>query len=161
MTLPESGDAGDQFLGKLLVGVDGSGGSRRAVEWTARLAATTGADVIAVHVLTYDRALLRDLTLDTIRTWRIELRRDLESGWTDPLRAASVVHRCLLVEDESPAAGLLAVAERERADLLVVGARGRGSLAGRVLGGVSYRLVHHADRPVVVVPRDRPHSDPT
>jgi nucleotide-binding universal stress UspA family protein len=161
MTGSETRDAGDQFLGRLLVGVDGSDGSRRAVEWTARLAATTGADVTAVHVLTYDRALLRDLSLDTIRTWRIELQRDLESSWTDPLRAAGVAHRCLLVEDDSPAAGLLAVAERERADLLVVGARGRGSLAGRVLGGVSYRLVHHADRPVVVVPPNQAHSDPT
>jgi nucleotide-binding universal stress UspA family protein len=161
MTASEPGDAGEQFLGRLLVGVDGSDGSRDAVKWTARLAAMMDAEVVAVHVLTYDRALLRDLSLDTLRTWRIELRRDLKTGWTEPLRAAGVAHRCLLVEDDSPAGGLLAVAERERADLLVVGARGRGSLAGRVLGGVSYRLVHHADRPVTVVPPDRAHGDPT
>ena len=45
-------------------------------------------------------------------------------------------------------------AERERADLLVVGAHGRGTLTGRVLGGVSYRVAHHARQPVVVVPPD-------
>jgi nucleotide-binding universal stress UspA family protein len=161
MKVSETGDAGDQFLRRLVVGVDGSDGSRSAMTWTARLAKSTDAEILAVHVLTYNQEFLRDLSLDTLRTWRRDLRGELETGWTDPLRAAGVGYRCLLVEDDSPAGGLLAVAVREQADVLVVGTRGRGTMAGRVLGGVSYRLLHHADRPVVVVPLDRARSDST
>ena len=38
-------------------------------------------------------------------------------------------------------------------NLIVVGAQGHGSFTDRVLGSVTYRLAHHADRPVVIVPR--------
>lgn len=73
MNESQTGEASNPFLGKVLVGVDGSDGSHDAVEWTARLATATGAEVLAVHILTYDRELLRDLSLDTIRTWRRDL----------------------------------------------------------------------------------------
>ncbi len=159
MNVSENGDAGDHFLRRLVVGIDGSDGSRSALTWTADLAKSAHAEVVAVHVLTYNEEFVRDLSLDTLRTWRRDLRRDLETAWTEPLRAAGVGYRCLLVEDDSPAAGLLAVAARENADVLVVGVRGRSKLTGRVLGGVSYRLLHHADQPVVVVPLHRTRSD--
>jgi nucleotide-binding universal stress UspA family protein len=140
------------LLRTILLGTDGSRGSFAAVEWSARLAEISGAEIVAAHILTYNREFLRDLTLDTIRTWRRELVHDLETGWTDQLRSIGVRHRCVLVEDDSPAGGLLNVAQREQADLIVVGSRGREALGGRLLGGTSYKLVHHADRPVVVVP---------
>lgn len=159
MNVPQISDTGGQFLSKLVVGVDGSDGSRAALTWTADLAKSADAEVVAVHVLTYNQEFVRDLSLDTLRTWRRDLRRDLETAWTDPLRAAGVGYRCLVVEDDSPAAGLLAVAAREQADIFVVGTRGRGKMTGRVLGGVSYRLLHHADQPVVVVPVRRPGLD--
>ena len=142
--------------GPLVVGTDGSDGSMRALGWAAQLAARTEGCVLAVHVLTYDRELLRDLTLDTMRTWRRELQQDLETRWVAPLTAIGVHHRCLVVEAESAAAGLLETAERERAALIVVGAKGHGNLADRVLGSVSYRVTHRAKQPVVVVPRDWP-----
>src|SRR5206468_5415029 len=41
-------------------------------------------------------------------------------------------------------------------DLLVVGARGRSSLAGRLLGSISLRCVLHAPCPTVVVRRPGP-----
>ena len=141
-------------LRSVLVGVDGSDGSRRALEWAARFASQTGADVLAVHVLTYDRELVRDLTLDTMRTWRLELEQSLRTEWIGPLSGHALPYRCILVESDSPATGLLDAADREHADLLVVGAKGRGSLADRVLGSVSYRVTHRARQPVVVVPAD-------
>ena len=144
----------EDVLQLLLVGVDGSDGSRRAVEWAARMARATGASVLAVQVLTYDGEFLRDLTLDTIRTWRRELEHDVKTSWVVPLREAGIAYRCIVVESDSPATGLLEAADRERVDLLVVGAQGHGNLAGRVLGGVSYRLAHRARQPVVVVPPD-------
>jgi nucleotide-binding universal stress UspA family protein len=137
---------------RVVVGVDGSDAARRALEWTAALAAVADAEVVAAHVLTYDRELERDLTFDTMRTWRRHLERDLKEVWTEPLRSRSVRFRSVVVEASSPTEGLLDVAGREQADLLVVGARGHGTFAGRVMGGVSYRLAHHASQPVVVVP---------
>ena len=147
-------DMNATFLRLLVVGADGSDGSRRALEWSAQLASATGAEVLAVHVLTYSHALLRDITPDTMRAWRLELHEDLRTRWTEPLAAGGVDHRTLVVEHDSAAAGLLATTEREDADLLIVGAKGHGSLADRVLGGVSYRVTHRSRHPVVVVPSD-------
>lgn len=144
------------LLRVLLVGVDRSDGSRRALEWAAQLAVTVGARVVAVHVLTYNHEFVRDLTPDTMRTWRRELQQELETGWVGALTEREVEHRCLLVEGDSPAAGLLEAVDREDADVLIVGANGHGNLAGRVLGGVSYRVTHRSSRPVVVVPADWP-----
>lgn len=142
------------LLRLLLVGVDGSVGSRRAAGWAARAARDAHAEVLAVHVLTYNRELLRDVTPDTMRTWRLDLQRQLETEWVEPFATAGVEHSCRLVESDSPATGLLETAAREHADLLIVGANGHGGFADRVLGGVSYRVAHRASQPVVVVPPD-------
>ncbi|MFZ1431603.1 MAG: universal stress protein [Geminicoccaceae bacterium] len=140
------------FLQVVIVGTDGSDGALRAMAWTARLAKSSGASIRAVHVLTYNRELFRDLTPDTMTNWRRELERELNTHWVAPLAELGVPHRCVLVEDESPAVGLIHAADREQSDLIVVGATGRSSFANRVLGSTSYSLTHRARRPVIVVP---------
>jgi nucleotide-binding universal stress UspA family protein len=141
-------------LGLLVVGADGSEGSRRALDWTALVAEEADSQVLAVHVLTYYRELLRDVTPDTMRTWRRDLEEELRSQWVEPLITSGVDFRTRVVEGESPAEGLLEVADAERANLVIVGAQGHGGFADRMLGGVSYRVTHRARRPVVVVPPD-------
>jgi nucleotide-binding universal stress UspA family protein len=64
----------------------------------------------------------------------------------------------ILVRGHDPGRVLVEVAEGAR--LLVVGSRGRGSLAGLLLGSVSQHCLHHAPCPVLVVHApagDRPH----
>jgi nucleotide-binding universal stress UspA family protein len=150
-------DQDELSLGLIVVGADGSDGSRRAVEWSAQLASQTRAAVVAVLVLTYGNELIRDVMPDTMRAWRLELHQELRTSWVEPLAVRGVEHRTRMIEHDSAAAGLLATVEAEDADLLVVGARGRGVFADRVLGGVSYRVTHRSRRPVVVVPiEDQP-----
>ena len=47
---------------------------------------------------------------------------------------------------------VLAVADEHDASLVVVGSRGRSAIRSAVLGSVSYGIVHHSTRPVLVVP---------
>ena len=147
---------------RIVIGLDGSQASQRALAWATGVATESGAELIATHVLTYSTEFWRDLSLDTMTTWRRDLDRELKGEWTASLRDAGVRFWCRLVEDDSVAGGLMKVADEEDADLIVVSAHGRGTIAGRVLGTASYKLAHRARQPVVVVPADwaGSHRDP-
>jgi nucleotide-binding universal stress UspA family protein len=141
-------------LRTILVGVDGSPGASRALAWAVARATETHARLIVAHVLTYSTEFRRDLLIETITTWRRDLRRQLHDEWAAPALAAGIDVTCQLVEDESAAAGLLNLAGSESADLIVLGAHGRGNLAGRLLGATTYKVSHMARTPVLIVPVD-------
>ena len=46
---------------------------------------------------------------------------------------------------------IIADAREHEADVIVMGSRGRGDLAGLVLGSTAHKVIHLADRPVLVV----------
>jgi len=153
---------GGSEVKRLVVGVDGSEGSERAMEFAIRMARGFGAEIVAVHALrpvAYPDAFPWALGSSPDiweRCWqgaREELERTLEAEWCRPLRDAGVEYRCAVVEGGPEA--IARFAEREDADIIVVGRRGRGGFSELVLGSVSHQLVHHAHRPVVVVPAGR------
>jgi nucleotide-binding universal stress UspA family protein len=59
-----------------------------------------------------------------------------------------------VMEDGRPASVLADVAERDNADLIIVGRRGRGGIAELVLGSVSHELVLGSKRPVLLISPD-------
>jgi nucleotide-binding universal stress UspA family protein len=136
---------------RIVVGVDGSEGSRAALEWAVEEARLRGADVDAVHVwlyppLTYMTGLVPAPVFD---------RDDLVAGAREVLDAAcdavdrgSVRINRIVIEGGAPHRLVDAASD---ADLLVVGSRGHGGVAGLLLGSVSRYCVHHARCPVVVV----------
>src|SRR5437879_10797279 len=146
---------------RIVVGVDGSQGAVRALRWAIGLAAEEGAEIIAVYALGPVEDLARGTTnavsaglgmsRSRFSSWRNELRQELEQDWCAPLRAAGLPFRAHL-EEASASVGLMAVADREDADLIVVGAHGHGGFEDRVLGSVSYKVSHRAHQPVVIVP---------
>lgn len=132
----------------IVVGVDGSLDSARAMACAATLARSTGAELVAVHavgLLSVVEGQVRpsDQVRDIIETQVAE--------WASPLAEAGVAHRIVL-EDGPPGLVLLRVAERESAGLIVSGTRGLGSADGVVLGSTSHHLVRYSPVPVVVVP---------
>lgn len=141
-------------LHTILVGLDDSPAGRRALDWAAARAKESDAEVVAVHILTYSREFALDASLTGLTTWRRKLAADVAGPWTESARATGVKLRTAVLEDDNPAAGLLAAAEREHADLIVIGAHGKGSVFGRLLGATAYRISHRAEVPVVIVPAE-------
>jgi nucleotide-binding universal stress UspA family protein len=138
----------------IVVGVDGSDHSRKALRWA------------------YDEAAHHDAQITAVSTWHppampmtppygslppegyasqpqqnaLDLLEKFVAG-LDAREPAVDVHT--VVAEGNPAEVLI---ERSReADLLVVGSRGHGGFKGMLLGSVSHHLVAHAECPVVVV----------
>jgi nucleotide-binding universal stress UspA family protein len=148
---------------RIVVGVDGSEGAARALRWAIGLAKEDGAEIIAVYALGPLEDLARGTTSavsaglgisqSRFSSWRNDLRQELEQDWCAPLRAAGLPYRAHL-EGASASGALMAVADREDADLIVVGAHGHGGCEDRGLGSVSYKVSHRAHQPVVIVPSE-------
>ena len=140
---------------QIIVGLDGSEGSRAALRWAARTAAAQGAGLRAVAAWQYPASAvipagpaqligpeeMDERTCDEVRS---VVREELQAG----------ADRVEVEAGRGPAAPvLLGVATRTGADMLVLGARGLGGFAGLLLGSVSQECVEHSPCPVVVFAR--------
>ncbi|MCD4548998.1 universal stress protein [Schaalia sp. lx-260] len=138
----------------VLVGVDGSKESLDAASWATARALRTGA---RIHLMcTYAVASYSAAALDAGYTVIDDdaLRRGAQQVVDEAMeyvRERGAQHVSSSVEAGDPA-GILVEMSRE-VDLIVVGSRGRGGFADRLLGTVSASLPAHAHCPVVVVPR--------
>jgi nucleotide-binding universal stress UspA family protein len=140
---------------KIVVGVDGSEHSARAVKWCADHAGPLDAEVVVVHAV--DVPMLSGSPFELLPVaalsseQRDELRDIVTRDWCKPLADAGAGYRVRLV-DGPPALALMQVVDEENAELLVTGRRGRGGFAELVLGSTSHALTHHFNRPLLIVP---------
>jgi nucleotide-binding universal stress UspA family protein len=140
---------------RIVVGVDGSSGSKTALRWAMT------------------QARLTDATVEAITTWQEQVLNGFAYGYApvafDEEDLATAMRKILdatiaevsagldrpvtvltRVTEGHPAQVLLDAAAG--AQLLVLGSRGHGTFAGILLGSVSQHCVQHAPCPVVVVP---------
>jgi nucleotide-binding universal stress UspA family protein len=139
---------------RIVVGVDGSDGSERALRWAVNEAHTRGGTVQAV--MTYDwagteAALLAGLTAEDERQRAEDILAEAVSAIRREYRDVPIAAEVVLGNP----AHKLAEAARD-ANILVVGSRGHGRLRQAVLGSVSEDCIRHAPCPVVVVPGPHP-----
>jgi len=138
----------------IVVGVDGSEGSKRALQWAVDEARLRGARLTLVRAW-YPSAALYGFGFGLIDAEAVGDLRILAQKQLDEIRAENadllegIDVECRVVED-LPANALLAAARD--ADLLVVGTRGHGGFAGLLLGSVSAHCAHHTPCPLVIVP---------
>ncbi len=139
------------MIERILVGVDGSDDSRRALDYAARLAQQLDADILAVHALGLLDRLHPGDDLVPSSSHRDEITTLFKTEWC----AALDVHRVRgrrIVENGPPAMVLLRLADAEEVDMIVVGSRGVGGFPELLLGSTSMQLVQHARVPVTVIP---------
>ncbi|WP_199432261.1 universal stress protein [Qaidamihabitans albus] len=145
-------DAAPPQEGPVVVGADGSAAGAAAVGLAYEEASIRGVPLVAVHTwndVTVDTSLrMYPLSADPAQVdeeERIVLAEQL-AGWQEKYPDVPVER---VVTRGRPVRTLLEHAER--AQLLVVGSRGRGGFTGMLLGSTSRALVTHAPCPVLVV----------
>ena len=133
-------------LAPVVVGVDGSPVSERAVEIAFQEASFRGVDLVAVHAWS-DTGVFEFPGADwsELQSSAEETLSERLAGWQE--RYPDVLVRRVVVADR-PAHQLLEQAQS--AQLLVLGSHGRGGFAGMVLGSVSTAVINAARMPVLV-----------
>ncbi|HVK21657.1 MAG TPA: universal stress protein [Actinokineospora sp.] len=131
---------GEFDSGPVVVGVDGSPLSERAIAFAFEEAAARGAELRAVL------ACYGSQYLDTYVDEAQELLARRLAGWGEKYPDVMVTRK---VTRSSPAKMLLK--QSEGAQLVVVGSRGRGGFTGLTMGSTSQAMIHHAPCPVVVL----------
>ena len=142
---------------RIVVGIDGSEGARRALEWALEEAKLRDARIVVIHAWLEPAAvaggsvvsaggvepeIFEEAAERTLHELLISVDTDgLPHGLESHVVAGAPAHA--LVE-----------ASRE-ADLVVVGSRGLGGFSGLLLGSVSQQVAHHATCPVVIIPTHR------
>lgn len=139
---------------KIILGLDGSESSARAIPFATDLAKRYGGEIVIVHIeedivgkgggpIHFDE--------DEIQA---EVRRSAEALSEEGLEAKVRMTSVFL---GGPAKAIATIADEEGADLIVVGSRGLSALGGVLLGSVAQRLLHLAGQPVLVItPQSQP-----
>jgi nucleotide-binding universal stress UspA family protein len=134
---------------KILVAVDGSQSSGDALTVAIDLAQKYHASICLLHAFPHVSDMLGTPQYEHLLEARSMIGQSvLESVRTRVGDLAPVETQLI----EGPAApAILRVAEEDGVDLIVLGSRGQGQLAGLVLGSVSNAVAQHATCPVMIV----------
>lgn len=144
------------MTGRIVVGIDGSKDSQRALNWALDEARVRDAELVLVHAWEYPISY-EYLPPDIEQTHAAILAEEAARAVNKGVRITTK-----LIEGRAWPALVRVAAD---SDLLVVGSRGHSRMLSTVLGSVSAGCVHHAPCPVVVVravatsPADNPPED--
>ena len=141
----------------IIVGVDGSSHSRRALEWALKEAAIrrSPVTVLTVHQLVrgyfgHGVAYANDAELTEQAGKKAQEETNKVLGELGGSRPESVTVQAL---SGIPAEELLDAARD--ADMIVLGSRGAGGFAQLLMGSISAQVAHHAHCPVVIIPAEK------
>ena len=139
----------------ILIPTDGSELAEKAIPLTLEQARLNGARVTAVSVIDlYPYIGAIEVMPTGIEGWQEAIRAQAEASVkkvVDAATAAGVPCDSAVQEDTLAWRGMLAVAEREGCDLIVISSHGRGGLSSAVLGSQTARVLSHTKVPVLVV----------
>lgn len=134
--------------GPVIVGLDGSEQSWRALETAVRLSTALGVDLVAAHgphhpaITEFSAAALAA---------EHEVEASIEAAVRSRLEEDAPTAQLRILGEGRPGEELSDLADTLDAQMIVVATRGRGLLRSAALGSVAHHLVTHANAPVLVV----------
>ena len=134
---------------RVIVGVDGSDGSRHALRWAAAEADQWGVPLVAVWAWEFSPLIVATEAPTDIEELSKAVAQRLHTTLVEELGEEGADRVDPMVVEDAPVRALLDTATA--ADLIVVGSRGYGSIKGALLGSVSQQVVHYSPCPVTIV----------
>ncbi|MFD3791096.1 universal stress protein [Streptomyces cyaneofuscatus] len=138
--------------GIITVGLDGTDHASAAADWAAQEAERRRSALRLVHAWVWrltDVVYVGDRAAE--ERWVRNMLDEARSRLAGQHPALDITTE-LIVDDPVP----ILLAEAARADMLVLGSRGYGTLTGYLIGSISMKVLRHAAGPVVMV--GKPHS---
>jgi nucleotide-binding universal stress UspA family protein len=152
------------MIEKILLATDGSATAMKAAALAADVATCCKAEVIVLSVaqpVAYSDfapmygggGIDPELYAGLVDEWT-KLARSEADEQTEVLQRQGVKASAVVEVSPSVDASIIEVAEREHADLIVMGTHGRSALARAVLGSVADRVVRNGSVPVLLAKKD-------
>ncbi len=142
---------------KILVPIDFSEHSQKALEWALFLAAPTGTPLILFHII--PRPPTEWLTRMVAEEKRLEaeLRADAEKRLQEIAVGKTIPIETMVFWGGDPTSEICVLAERQGVDLIVMGTHGKTGLKRMLIGSVAERVIRHA--PCSVLAIRAPHEE--
>ena len=141
---------------RILVPTDGTERSTKALDAALRLAELGHGTIVGVHASPPPYVMAPELGLaapihETWRREREQLGQDAVSYIRRRADEAGVPCRTLLVPGLPPSEAIVRTAREQLCDLIVMASRGRGGLAGRLIGSETWKVLGSSAIPVLVL----------
>lgn len=147
---------------KILVPIDGSANSMKAVEYGVDIAQIYGCELVALHVLYsqsgfafHTETVTGTITTSSLEDLNTEAKHEAEKWFNQVYNIAErnriKVKTEVVLTVISIVEAILSYAEKERIDLIVVGSRGRSGWKKLIQGSVASGISTYAHCPVLIV----------
>jgi nucleotide-binding universal stress UspA family protein len=143
---------------KILVPLDGSDLSERAIGHAREIARGVRSEILLLQAVNFPYPIIPEAALVPDAKWLARAKKEASrylEGIAAPLREAGTPVRTLL-DERPPADAILHVAEREEVDLIVMSTHGRGGLSRMLMGSVADSVFRATSRTVMLVKPERP-----
>jgi nucleotide-binding universal stress UspA family protein len=143
---------------RILLATDGSKLSHKATQSAVALAASLGADLVALNVVPrypvgyFEGALTlsHDEVARVERTWT-EKGLATANAACEEARARGVKAECAVVHSDHVAESIIAAAKKHHCDLVVMASHGRKGIERVLLGSETLQVLTHSATPVLVL----------
>ena len=139
------------MISKILVPVDGSENSFRALEQALFIAKSSGSAITAIHVIERPPTVYvesQKLLDELLANFRKESGKILDKSQEIATKSGIKLETAIMEGD--PASNINGFAEKGGFDLIVIGSRGLGRLKAAIIGSTSNKVLHQAKCSVLV-----------
>lgn len=139
-------------INKILVAVDMSEHSKKALEYASLLCKKCDAELVIANVFdAFERVSSSKEKLEKIAETLPKGSWEKLESYADQAKAQGVKNVRIERMEGDAAERILNLSKREKPDMIVLGSRGRGTFKELLLGSVSHKVRHHGGYPVLIV----------